>query len=466
MIQNEVITYLREGESENVEFKEKFDRQTIETATAFANTKGGIILIGVSDDGTVKGVLIGKETLKDWANQISQSTEPRVIPELEARELDGKCAVIIRIKEFPIKPVAVRGRCFRRVGTSNRMMTPQEIAEMHLHSLGTSWDAFPAEDKTLDDLDLRKVERYIRVANATGRRVIGESPGEVLEKLDLVKAGKATWAALLTFGKEPQKPLLQSAAHCGRFRLDKTQILDDLMVETDLIGQIDEVMKFVTRHISVRYEFDGTPRRKEVWDYPLEALREAIINAIVHRDYTAPSNVQVEIYDDRIEIWNPGRLLPGITIADLYKKEHKSVIRNKQIAQLFYDMGYIEKYGSGTIKILELCKLHGIPSPEFKEAFDGFSVIFRKDVYTEAYLRSLGLNGRQIKAVLYVKEKGKITNKEYQELNHVSKPMATIELRNLVEKKIFEKAGTTGRGTEYGLLKQRANNGLKGLTKG
>ncbi|MEK6673603.1 MAG: helix-turn-helix domain-containing protein, partial [Nitrospirota bacterium] len=443
---------IKKGESENTEFKEKFDKEAIETAVAFANTKGGIIFIGVTDKAKVNGIQIGKETMNDWLNQISQSTDPRIIPEIEQDQIEGKSVVIIRIKEFPIKPVSVRGRCFRRVGTSNRMMTPQEISEMHIHSMGTSWDTFPAEgDKTLDDINFKRVEKYIKEANDTGRRKIGDGPAEVLKKLEFIKDGKATWAAVLAFGKEPQRPLLQSAAHCGRFRMDKTQIIDDLMVETDLIGQVDEVMKFVMRHISVRYEFVGKPKRKEVWEYPLEALREAIINAIVHRDYAAPSNVQVEIYDDSIEIWNPGRLLPGITIDELYKKEHKSVIRNKLIARVFYDMGYIEKYGSGTIKIIDLCKRHGLPSPEFKEVSAGFSVVFRKDVYTEEYLHNLGLNERQIKAVMYVKEKGRITNTEYQELTKISRQMATIDLAETVKKGVFNKIGKAGKGIAYQL---------------
>jgi len=439
MIQDEITELVRRGESEDPEFKENFDKEAIETAVAFANTKGGVLLVGISDKGIVKGVQIGKETMNDWANQISQSTEPRIIPEIEQSEIESKSVVIIRIKEFPIKPVSVKGRCFRRVGTSNRMMTPQEIAEMHLHSTGTSWDAFHAGDKTIDDIDLKKVGRYIKEANSTGRRKIEDDPVEVLKKLEFIKDGKATWAAILAFGKEPQKPLLQSAVHCGRFKLDKTQIIDDLMIETDLINQVDEAMKFITRHISVRYEFEGKPKRKEVWEYPLDALREAVINAIVHRDYTAPSNVQVEIYDDRIEIWNPGRLLPGITIEDLYKKEHKSVIRNKQIAQVFYDIGYIEKYGSGTIKIIELCKQHGIPPPDFREITGGFLIIFRKDIYTEEYLHNLGLNERQIKAVMYVKEKGKITNKEYREMFATTDRTAVRDLIVICEKTFFKR---------------------------
>ena len=453
MVKDKLRELVKKGETNSIEFKENFDRETIETSGAFANTKGGIILIGVSDKGEVNGVQIGKETMNDWANQISQSTEPRIIPEIERSEIEGKNVVIVRIREFPIKPVSVRGRCFRRVETSNRMMTPQEISEMHIHSMGTSWDAFPAGDKTLDDIDLKRVERYIKEANATGRRKIEDGPVEVLKKLEFIKDGKAAWAAILTFGKEPQRPLLQSAVHCGRFRIDKAQIIDDLMVETDLINQVDEVIKFVTRHISVRYQFEGKPRRKEVWEYPLEALREAIINAIVHRDYTAPSNVQVEIYDDRIDIWNPGKLLPGITIDDLYKKEHKSVIRNRLIAQVFYDIGYIEKYGSGTIKIIDLCRRHGLPSPEFKEVSGGFSVIFRKDSYTEEYLHNLGLNERQIKAVMYVKEKGNIASSEYQNLTGISRQMATIDMQELMKKGVFKRSGKVGKGVTYQLTK-------------
>ena len=444
--------YLRElikqGESISLEFKETFDKGTIETAGAFANTKGGTILIGVSDKSKIKGLTIGRTTLRNWANQISQSTEPRLIPELEHLKIEEKGIVIIKIKEYPIKPVSVKGKCFRRVENSNRAMTTQEISEMHLHSIGSSWDAFPAQGKTVNDIDLKKVAKYIKEANASGRRKIEDKPVDVLKKLEFIKDKKAVWASILIFGKEPQRPLSQSAVHCGRFKLDKTRILDDLMIEADLTGHVDEVMKFITRHISVRYEFEGKPKRKEVWEYPLEALREAVINAIVHRDYSISSNVQVEIYDDRIEIWNPGGLLPGITVQDLYKRDHKSVARNKLIAQIFYDIGYIEKYGSGTIKIIDLCKQGGLPAPEFKEVFSGFSVIFRKDIYTEEYLSKLDLNERQIKAVMFVKEKGKITNREYQQLNRVSNKTAYLELSGLMQKDLLIIQGS-GKTVQY-----------------
>ena len=144
MKNQEIAKLIKSRESGIVEFKEAFDRETVETIGAFANTKGGVVIVGVSDTGQIKGVSVGKATLTDWTNQISQSAEPRVIPEIEQVKIEGKEIAIIRIKEYPIKPVSIKGKCFRRVGSSNRAMTAQEISEMHLHSIGSSWDAFPA----------------------------------------------------------------------------------------------------------------------------------------------------------------------------------------------------------------------------------------------------------------------------------------------------------------------------------
>lgn len=458
----EIKKLIEKGENQKLEFKEKFDKEAIETAVAFANAYGGIILIGISNNGKINGTSVEKETLKNWANEISQLTEPTLIPEIESQRIENKEIVKITIRESPIKPIAYKGVCYLRVKNSNRKLSPKEVAELHLQTTGSSWDSYLARDAGLDDISLKKVEEYIDLANKTGRRKIKEKPLEVLRKLELVKNNKPTWASILLFGKEPERYISQAKVHCGKFKVSKVEILDDMMIGNDLIHQVDDAMDFIKKYISVRFVITGKPRREEIWEYPLEALREAIINAICHRDYTGLSEIQIEIYDDRIEIWNPGQLPLGIRIEDLYKEDHKSVPRNKLIAQIFYDIGFIEKYGSGTIRMLELCKKAGI-FLEFKEISNGFSVVFRKDIYTEEYLKKLGLNDRQVKAVLYVKEKEKITNKEYQELTKVSKPMATIDLRDLVSKGIFERKGITGKGTEYIML--RANKRLKGLTK-
>jgi len=437
------------GESETVEFKETFDREAIESICAFANTMGGIIIIGVSDRGKINGIQVGKETLKQWSNRIFQTTEPAVIPDIKIEIVEGKTIVLITISEFPIKPVSIKGRCYKRVANSNKLMSSKEITELYLYSTGSSWDAFPAKDTELSDIDFKKVDRYIETAKRAGRRKFTEAPQQVLEKLELIKDGKPTWAAVLLFGKEPQYFLKHAKVHCGRFRKEAI-IIDDSYIELDLIEQVEDVMACIRKNINVRYEITGKPQREEIWDYPLDALREAVLNAICHRDYSDSADIIIKIYDDYISIWNPGGLPPGITLQDLYDPNHPSKPRNKLIAQVFYDIGEIEKYGSGIQRMINACKNNSIPEPTFEEAFGGFHIVFRKDIYTQEYLHKLGLNERQIKAVMYVKEKGRITNKGYQEINQTTRETSKRDLDMLVNKGVLTRKGK-GRNVYYEL---------------
>ncbi len=450
---------IKTGESDTVEFKEKFDERTIESAVAFANTKGGMIFIGVSDKNNINGIKIGKETLNKWTNQISQSTDPRIIPELEEVKVDGKTVIAVKIKENPIKPISTKGKCLKRVDSSNRAMSAQEIAQMHLHSTGMSWDKYPAKDAKLSDIDIENVKRYIKKAKETGRKRIGddEKPMQVLEKIGLLTEKQPTWAAILLFSKETNKFISQAAIHCGRFK-EKNIVIDDRMIVGTVFEQIDEAMDFIRKNINVEFVMTGRPERDQIWDYPLEALREALINAVCHRDYTIFSNIEVRIYDDKLIIRSPGFLPYGITLEELYKP-HSSTLRNKGLAEVLYDTELIERWGSGIEKIQQHCLDAGLSEPTFEE-YQGFQVVFRKYVYDEEYLRSLNLNERQIKAVMYVKEKGQITNTEYQEICATSKRTASRDLLDLVSSGIFEQIGTTGAGTAY------IRKGPYGATKG
>jgi ATP-dependent DNA helicase RecG len=439
---------IKTGESNTVELKEKFDEQTIESAVAFANTKGGIIFIGVSDKNNIKGIKVGKETLNQWANQISQSTDPRIIPELEKIKVDEKTVIAVKIKENPIKPISKKGRCLKREDSSNRAMGAQEVAQMHLHSTGMSWDKYSAKDAKLSDIDIEKVKRYIHKAKETGRKKIGddEEPIQVLEKMSLITEGQPTWAAILLFSRLTNKFISQAAIHCGRFK-EQNIVIDDRMIVGTVFEQIEEAMDFIRKNINVEFVMTGRPQREQKWDYPLEALREALINVICHRDYTIFSNIEVRIYDDKLIIRSPGFLPYGITLEELYRP-HSSTLRNKGLAEVLYDTKLIERWGSGIEKIQQHCLDAGLPEPIFEE-YQGFQVVFRKDVYDEEYLRSLNLNERQIKAVMYVKEKGQITNKEYQEVCATSKRTASRDLLDLVSSGFFEQIGTTGTGTAY-----------------
>jgi ATP-dependent DNA helicase RecG len=448
MEKTEVLKLIKQGENDTTEFKESFDKETIETVGAFSNTDGGVILIGVSNKGVVKGVMTGKETLASWANQVSQSTDPRVIPDIGIVEIDGKTVVVIEVKEYPIKPVSSKGRCYERVGTSNRSMTPHEIATVHIITSGSSWDKDPPESASMKDIDKSMVQYYIRKSNETGRTKISprEKMSDVLEKAELVKDGKPTRAAILLFSKNPQRHICLAEIHCGRFKDDIT-IIDDRMVRGSILEQIDDAMEFIQKNTNVRFVMTGKPQRGQVWDYPIDALREAVINAVCHRDYTVSSDVEIRIYEDKLTVYAPGGLPLGMTVEKLYKP-HKSVLRNKGIAGVFYSMGLIERWGTGMGKIMTLCKEAGLPEPQFDEG-QGFEIIFNKDIYTEEYLKKSGLNERQVQAIKYLKERKNITNKEYQQICNTSERTATRDLADLVKREIFELKGTTGKGTKY-----------------
>jgi len=169
-------------------------------------------------------------------------------------------------------------------------------------------------------------------------------------------------------------------------------------------------MDFIKKSIGVRFIIAGKPRREEIWEYPFDALREAVINAVVHRDYTEPSETQVRIYDDKLIVWNSGKLPLGITLEDLFKP-HKSVLRNKLIAHVFYDVGFIEQWGTGIRRMIDSCLKQGLPEPKFEE-YQGFRVIFSKFYIPEDVERKL--NERQRELIEVIKKKGEVALSDYK----------------------------------------------------
>lgn len=312
-----------------------------------------------------------------------------------------------------------------------------------------TWDAIPGEF-SLKEIDRETVDRFVQLAIQNKRlsEISSKDSVEiVLQKLGLLVDGKLTNGAILLFGKDPQKYFINLSTRIGRLKDDIT-IIDDKWAKGNLFQQFNEAMSIIRQDISVRYEIKDI-QRKDIWDYPLTAIREAVLNALIHRDYFNIANfIQIKVYDNHIWFHNPGGLPEGITL-DQLKSPHNSVFRNPQIAKVFYLAGFIEQYGSGTVRMLEWLKEEGLPEPEYKEEMGGFSVYFYKDIYTEDNLRKMGLNDRQVKAVMYVKERGKITNKEYQQLCITSERTATRDLSDLVQRELLEQIGITGKGTQY-----------------
>lgn len=360
------------GESENLEFKASFGKEAIETICAFTNHKGGVVLVGVEDSGKIVGVSCSPETVQAWVNQVKQSTMPSIIPDVELATLDSKQVAAIRVGEFPVKPVACRDRYFKRVANSNHRLSLTEIANLHLQSLQLSWDSYLDVSSTLVDLDRDKIRMFLGRVNKGGRfRVDGEWQA-VLGKLGYLKEDRPTHAAILLFGRNDPP----YALHVGRFKTAST-IIDDRMIRGTLFQVVEESMKFILSHLKVAFEITGEIQRREIYEYPLPALRELLLNAVVHRDYTSPVDIQLKIFDNAIIFFNPGRLFGDLTVEKLKSDDYQSRTRNKLVAEAFYLTRDIEKYGSGFIRVRGEIKSYPTMTFEYEESGDGFLVTLK-----------------------------------------------------------------------------------------
>jgi ATP-dependent DNA helicase RecG len=260
--------------------------------------------------------------------------------------------------------------------------------------------------------------------------------------MDLLKENKPTNAAVLLFSKNPQKFFLQAEVKCARFKGDKPvkPFIDMKVFKGNIIDQIDKALGFILEHISMKVYLAGKPEREERYEYPPDALREAIINAICHRDYASVGHIQIRIFDDRIEAWNPGLLPEPLTLEDL-KKKHKSIPRNPLIANCFFLIKFIEQWGTGTNDMINLCLDWGLAEPLFEHITGDFVVIFRGTTLTEEQMEKMGLNPRQKKTIDYIRKYSKINRREYVKLNKVSDATAKRDLKKLVDKGVLESQG-------------------------
>ncbi|MCK4935983.1 MAG: putative DNA binding domain-containing protein, partial [Elusimicrobiales bacterium] len=365
-----IIKLINSGESETLEFKANFSNEAIKTITAFSNTHGGIICIGVLNNGGIAGLNLNKESVQQWINEIKNKTIPSIIPDIEIVKIQRKVIALIHIKEYPVKPVSFKGRFYKRVENSNHLMRPDEVAQAHYKTFNSSWDYTIDPDHSISDISLTKVKKFINSVNRTKKEKIKDSPLQVLKKFDLLRGKCVSKACFLLFTK---KESLFTAVELGRFQTE-TLIKDGVRTKADLFNQVDAILDFISKHINKEYIITGSPQREERWDYPLNALREIVTNLVVHRDYSGSTSAVIKIFDDKIQFSNSGRLPSGLTISMLLRGEYISTPRNIQIADMFKEAGIIEKYGSGISRIVNEFKAYGLVAPEFREVGENFSV--------------------------------------------------------------------------------------------
>lgn len=376
----EIERLIAEGEGVMLEFKSAFNAKTLETLVAFSNTKGGGVIIGISDSGAIKGVDAQVETVQQWINEVKGKTQPSIVPDYVCYSINNKTVVILSVMEFPVKPVALKGRYFKRIGNSNHLMGVDELANMHLKSINMSWDSLVSHSQTMEAISLDKVAGFIREINRKREIPIQDEPLTVLKKFELAKNGQPTHACILLFTGD-ENP--HSTIMAGRFA-DPSTIKDSITIRSDLFSQVGMVMDFIRKHINKEFIVTGEPFHEERWQYPLNALREIVINMIVHRNYQDHNDSIIKIYNDRIEFFNPGRLLEPLTVEKLISGDYLSVARNKQVASAFKEAGIIEKYGSGIQRIFQSFKQYGLKLPLLQELQHGFRVVVYNEKETVA----------------------------------------------------------------------------------
>lgn len=434
-------------EQQNIEYKQSWHDDYLKWVCGFANAQGGVIFIGKDDYGNVVGVDDYKKLMEDLPNKIRNTMG--ISAEVNLHEEKGKHFIEIVTHPYSV-PISVRGRYYYRSGSTKQELTGASLNEFLLKKSGKTWDDVIEPRASFDDINEKTVATFLQASEKAGR--LPENEGlalpELFEKLRLTENGQLKRAAIILFGKEPAKFYPNTFVKIGRFGKDDADIKFQETEEGNLIVLLQAVLnqlnhKFLTRPI----DFEGM-HRIEKGEYPVPAIREMLLNALVHRNYMG-APIQIRVYDDKISIWNEGSLPEGLTLAAL-KRSHSSRPRNPIIADVSFKGGYIDAWGRGTIKIIETCKQADLPEPEMKEQDGGFIITLFKDNLTEDRLTKLGLNDRQVKAVNFVKEKGKITNKEYQDLNETSDRTALRDLENLTELGVFIKEGEK-KGTSYKL---------------
>jgi len=276
--EKKLIQLINQGESETLEFKTSFSKTVIETIVAFSNTKGGEIVIGVNNKKEIVGISITEETIQKWVNEIKQNTIPQVIPDVELINIDGNNLVVFRVIEYPVKPVGFRNKYFKRIANSNHLLSVNEIANEHLKTINSSWDYYPDPNHNLSNISISKVQEYISSYEKWNDTKVDYKPIDFLNKHEILKENILTFGAYLLFAKDL---CIISDIQIGRFK-SESKIIDSLSLDTDLFTEVDEIMAFIKKHLMVEFIITGSPQREERYDYPLEAIREIVINMIIH----------------------------------------------------------------------------------------------------------------------------------------------------------------------------------------
>ena len=473
------IEEMLRGESKTVEFKKELPKdghKYMKTVVAFANGRGGCILFGV-EDGT--GRVLGVDSVDEEdghgheheqnpfrmmdaiANAISDNCEPTIIPDISLKTVDGKTIIIVDIEAGRQKPYYLKSKgldrgTYIRVGGTTRQADRELIRELYYESEGRSYDCVARDDLAVSDSDIERMcEAMTEVALSNC-----DSPIQKREIRPVTKNQLISWGVLA----EKESKVLPTNAYvflqgldsfhsriqCGVFKGTGREVfVDKRDYEGPLWQQVEDAFQFVLRNIRLGASIEGL-FRKETYEIPPESIRELIVNAAVHCSFLQSSNIQVAVYDDRLEVSSPGGLMPGVTIEKM--KEGFSKIRNHAIANAFAYMRLIERWGGGIPKVIREVAAYGLREPEFID-MDG---ALRVNIY-----RSMGKAGTKIddtsietntetdterKIRLMVRQDPAITIDEMAGKSGLSRSGVRYALNKMREKGVLERRGAQKNG--------------------
>ncbi|CAM4045152.1 RNA-binding domain-containing protein [Psychrobacter arenosus] len=367
-------TLISAGESKTLEFKRELPKydQIAKTIVAFANTSGGRLIIGVDDDGTLIG--IDESSILDLEDRIYASLfeqiSPTINPDIYAVNYEGKLLLVIQVSRgsslpYYLKVLGKAAGVYIRIGTSNRLADSYYIAELERQRQHMSFDEQPCLDVKFTDLDTSNLEQRFKARGLTLDRVKYHNLN-LLKRVD--DEDRPTYSLLILLGH-----FEHVSTQCARFKGTNMQVFLDRKEYTgDIFTQIEQTEVFIRNHLNLKAEITGL-QREDSLEIPLPAIREALINAYVHRDYSNfGRNIKVAVYDDMVNIVSAGGLMPNLTVSDLYAG--RSEIRNRAIAKVFKLLGYIEQWGSGINRIHDTCIQAGLPAPIIEEKNDFVNV--------------------------------------------------------------------------------------------
>ncbi len=366
-------------ENQNTEWKESWRDEYLKWICGFANAQGGRLYVGVRDDGTVCGVKDVKRLMDDLPNKIASTLG--IVPEVNLQKRDGGDVIEIVVEPSNM-PIAYHGAYHFRAGSTKQELKGPALQQFLLRKTGKTWDAISHPRATLEMISPEAVEYFQRTAIFNHRmtqKSYTTDIHKVLENLRLLdEDGYITNAALLAFGKDPSRFFPLCEFFIGRFGASQADLKFQDEIAGDLIRMTDRVIDVLSSKYLIRpIHYEGLVR-VEPLELPEEALREAILNSIIHKDYTTV-HIQMRVWQDRLELWNPG-LMPEVLPIDKINEPHASYPRNPNLAKIFYMAGLIEHWGRGIEKITSQVADAKLKEPKIEETCGGVQITFFRDV--------------------------------------------------------------------------------------